>query len=243
MRALRDDELTWLRNKVTTLYFSGFNGKSLQYKYPSATWWDEMPGDFPNVQRITFDYTVLRYAYEDPMTEERKTRGFKEVRTAEYCAAFERDEKDADFTYPARYLKLRDLAKFMEEHELKLREANDVAEKANDCNNEPEPLETNEADDARDSDTASAPERSTDSTSTDGSKPLIINGEVVPDRGSKIYVSSTVDFMQKQYLIYRQVSLVLTHNPRLTANQRDRSSNSASPQRVGHASIVRVELS
>ncbi|KAK5087446.1 hypothetical protein LTR70_007726 [Exophiala xenobiotica] len=44
MTALRDEELTWLRNKVKTIYYGGSNGKSLRYMYPSADWWNEMPG-------------------------------------------------------------------------------------------------------------------------------------------------------------------------------------------------------
>jgi len=222
MTALRDEELTWLRNKVKTIYYCSFNGKSLRYMYPSAEWWNEMPGDFPNVQEITIDYTVLRYAYEDPMTKERKTQDFQEVRTPEYCAAFERGEEDADFAYPAQYMKLYDLAKFMEEHELKLQEANDMTEKADESNNELGPLGIDAADGTRDSDTSSTPERSADSTSTDDSKPLIINGEVVPDRGCKIYLITTVDFKQRHYTIYSQVSLVPTCKTRLTTNRRNR---------------------
>ncbi|KAK5087447.1 hypothetical protein LTR70_007725 [Exophiala xenobiotica] len=139
------------------------------------------------------------------MTEDKKTQDFQEVRTPEYRAAFERGEKDADFAYPAQYMKLYDLAKFMEEHELKFREASGMTEKANDRGNEPGPLEINGADGTQGSDTTSTPERSADSTRTNDAKPLIINGEVVPDRGCKIYPISTVDFKQRHYTIYSQV--------------------------------------
>lgn len=113
-RALYDmsfDGFAWIRERVTTLSFEGFNGRSMPYGEPNEQTWESMLRTFPKVQEINFHYTAYRYQFLDrddfaPSSEWYVLRG------DEAFEAFRDGKQDGNFSYPARLLSMHDLAKY-----------------------------------------------------------------------------------------------------------------------------------
>lgn len=205
MCALQDEELGWLRNMTTTIHFTGFDGKSLAYSYPSADVWANMDRDFPVVQEIHLHYNVLRYAYEDRWAPTTQTQEYREIQTPEWRAAFKLGQKDVDFTYPASSLRRFDLARIMEERDT-MPDDGEAEATAEDKRGDTADNGTEALSKFKDDESAEAIEGE-DEAGEDEEEAVIINGEIVGNRGCKIYLTTRVDFMKMNGCVYQQVCL------------------------------------
>ena len=107
----REDKWATLRSLVTDLSIGGMSGRSCVGL--NEDFWDAMPVLFPQVKTITVRYDVYRRQHVD-RDMDTETSEWKRVCSDGYDDDFDAGRMDDEFSFPADFLELRNLARVME---------------------------------------------------------------------------------------------------------------------------------